>query len=325
MHTGGTNMLKKIGALALAATLGLSGATQAQTYPDQPIRFIVGFSAGGFADTMGRILGQAVSEKLGQPVVVENVGGAGGNIAATQVAAADPDGYTVLVTTASLALSVALGTEMEFKIEDLVPVVIPVSSPEVLAAHPSVPAKNLAELVAWAKTQDRVTLGTAGAGTSSQLITSYFLKEVAGLDNIVEVAYKGGGPANQAAISGEVNLVGSSNSAYQFIREGLLTGIAVAATGRHDAIPDVGTYAEQGFEGLVAASWVGLLVPAGTDPAIIEKLNAAVNEALDDPSVMEKFKAAGVMVSKNDVAGTAKFLSDDIASWTKMVKASMSN
>ncbi|MCJ8520945.1 tripartite-type tricarboxylate transporter receptor subunit TctC [Pseudorhizobium tarimense] len=309
------------GLVMLGLTLGLVGPANAQEYPNQPIKFIVGFAAGGFADSMGRVIAQAMSENLGQPVVVENQGGAGGNIAAANIAAAPDDGYTVLVTTAGISLTKALGTKVEYDLADLTPVAIPVSSPEVLAANPQVPASNLAELIEWAKAQDKVTLGSAGKGTSSQITTSYFLNEVAGLENVVEVTYQGGGPANQAAIAGEVNLVGSSNSAYPFIREGLLKGLAIADTTRHDAIPDVGTFKEQGFDGVIASSWVGLFVPASTNSEIVETLNAAVNKALDEPNVIKSFQMAGVKTEKRDVAETKAFFEEDIASWSKMASA----
>lgn len=307
--------------LGVALSAGVSSIAVAQSYPERPITFVVGFSAGGFADTMGRIIAEGVSRELGQPVMVENQGGAGGDIAAARVAASPADGYTVLVTTASFALSEAQGSPREYQISDLTPVAIPVASPETLAAHPSVPATNLAELIEWARTQDAVTLGHAGVGTSSQMTTAYFLTELAGLDNIVQVTYSGGGPANQAAISGEVNLVGSSNSVYPFIREGLLNGLAVASNERIDAIPDVPTFVEQGYEGFELSSWVGLLVPADTDPAIQERLTAAVATVLQDEASLARFKDAGVQIYDRNIDEVRAFLDSDIALWKQIAAA----
>lgn len=308
--------------LGLGLAVSYAATAVAQSYPTQPITFVVGFSAGGFADTMGRIIADGVSRELGQPVVVENMGGAGGNIAAARVASAPADGYTVLVTTASFPLHEALGSPREFTLDDLTPVAIPISSPETLAVHPSVPVSNIAELIEWAGTQDTVTLGHAGVGTGSQVTASYFLNELAGLDNVVEVTYTGGGPANQAAISGEVQMVGSSNSVYPFIREGLLKGLAVASEEEHHAIPGVPTFIEQGYDGFAVSSWVGLVVPAGTDPAIIETLNAAVNATLADEASIERFTEAGAMMHERSVEEVAAFFEQDLALWREMVAAS---
>ena len=314
---------KLLTTLTLGLGLAVSHASlaSAQPYPQQPITFVVGFSAGGFADSMGRIIAENLSRELGQPVVIENVGGAGGDIAAARVASSPADGYTVLVTTASYALSEAQDSPREYSINDLVPVAIPVSSPETLAAHPSVPATNLAEFIAWAKTQEAVTFGHAGAGTGSQVSASYFLTKMAGLDNIIEVTYSGGGPANQAAISGEVQLVGSSNSVYPFIREGLLTGLGVASEERTPALPGVATYVEQGYSDFVVSSWVGLLVPAGTDPQVVETLNAAVNKVMADETAKSHFADAGAIVSVRDVSEVQDFFQQDLNRWREMTNA----
>lgn len=307
--------------LALGLAAVAPAVATAQDYPTNPVQFVVGFSAGGFADSIGRILAQGISERLGEPVVVENRGGASGNVAATSVASAAPDGYTVLVTTASLGLSQSTRDDLEYDISDLAAVAIPVSSPEALAAHPSVPAQNLEELIEWANTQETVTLGHAGVGTGSQVTTAYFLKEVAGLDNIVEVGYRGGSNARQAAISGEVQLVGSSNSVYPVIREGLLNGIAIAAEEPHDALPGVATYIEQGYDDFTAASWVGLFVPAGTDVAIQKTLNEAVNDMLEDPDVLARLEEAGVLLHRRDLDEAKSFFEADSGNWSDMVEA----
>ncbi|POF27919.1 Bug family tripartite tricarboxylate transporter substrate binding protein [Roseibium marinum] len=317
------NFIKTV--IRLTAILGLTALTaisaRAQDYPSKPITFVVGFSAGGFADSVGRILAQGVSDQLGQPVVVENRGGAAGNVAAGSVAASAGDGYTVLVTTASLGLSQSTRKELPYDIKDLTAVAIPASSPETLAAHPSVPANNLAELIAWAKTQPSVTLGNAGIGTGSQVTTAFFLTKLAGLDNIKQIGYKGGSKARQAAISGEVQLIGSSNSVYPVIREGLLKGLAVASVNQHDAIPNVETFEEQGYDRFVVSSWVGLFVPSNTPADIQEKLNLAVNEMLQQTETQEKFKKAGVLTHERDLNASKQFFATDTKNWSNMVYA----
>jgi tripartite-type tricarboxylate transporter receptor subunit TctC len=302
-----------------ASLLGSTGA-QAQDYPDKPINFVVCCAAGGFADSVGRIIAQGLSSRLGQPIVVENVGGGSGNIAAARIANADADGYNILVTTTGIVLSQSIYSNLEYKLaEDLVPIVIPASSPEVLAVHPSVPASNLEEFIAWGKQQKEVSYSSAGVGSGSGITIDYVVKHLTGL-NGVHVAYSGGGPANQAAIQGEVQAVGSSNSVYPFIREGLLKGIAIASEEEHHALPGVKTYAEQGFPGFTSSSWVGLFAPDGTDPKIVQRINDEVNAMLDDPATVELLKKAGVALHKRNVDETAAFVKAESESWANMVK-----
>lgn len=310
-----------IGVLAgtLALVTAMAGAAQAQDYPTQRINFVVGFAAGGFADTIGRIFAQHLGDRLGQPVVVENQGGGAGNIAAARVANAAADGYTVLVTTTSLSLSQALYANLDYSLdEDLVPVAIPISSPETIAANPGRPSGSLEEFLDWAREQGEVTFASGGVGTASHLVAEYFLTELAGV-NAIHVAYQGGAPANQAAISGEVDMVTSSNSVYPFINEGLLNGLAIAALERHHSIPDVATYDEQGYEGFVASSWVGFFVPAGTDPEIVATLNAEFNAILEDESVVDQLREAGVSPHVRSVSEVAEFLEADVTAYQTMV------
>lgn len=305
----------------LAAGMALGTGVQAQSWPTQPIEAVVAFAAGGFADTIGRIVAQGVSERLGQPIVVSNQGGAGGNIAATRISRADADGYTMLITTSSIALSQSIYSSLEYDLmNDLQIIAAFASSPEILAANPSVPANNVAELIDWARAQGEVTFASAGVGSTSHLVADYFLNTLAGV-NAVHVTYSGGGPANQAAISGEVDLVGSSNAAYPFVREGLLKGIAIASLSEHDAVPGVATFDSQGFEGFTGAAWVSFFMPAGVDPAIVERMNAEVNAVLADPATRERLAQAGVQLHQRDVAESRAFLEAEIDNWRTMVAA----
>lgn len=310
--------VRSLGALCALAVAG--GAAGAQDYPTQPINVIVGFSAGGFADTNARIFAQHLSERLGQPVTVENQGGAGGNIAAATVANAAADGYTLLATTTSIAVSDSLYDHLEYSLEDdLVAVAIPVSSPETIAAHPDRPSDSLEEFLDYAREQGQVTFASGGVGTASHLVAEYFLTELAGV-NAVHVPYRGGSPANQAAIGGEVDMVTSSNSVYPYINEGLLKGLAIASDERHDAIPDVPTYAEAGFPDFEFASWVGFFAPAGTDPEILEKLNAEINAILEDEAVREQLQGFGVRVHSRSVEESQAFVRTDAENYGRLVE-----
>lgn len=310
-----------LSALALGASLAATSAAQAQSYPNKPVQFVVCCAAGGFADAVGRIIAQGLSERLGQPVVVENRGGSSGNIAAAHIANAEADGYNILVTTTGIVTSQPIYSNLEYSLsDDLVPIAIPASSPETLAVHPSVPADTLEEFVEWAKDQPEVLFGSAGIGSGSGIVAEYFLNHMAEV-NAVHVAYSGGGPANQAAIQGEIQAVGSSNAVYPFIREGLLKGLAVASEEEHHALPGVKTFDEQGFPGFFASSWVGLFAPAGTDPAIIERINEEVNALLDDESMLALLREAGVAVHKRNVEETAAFVEAELESWSSMVEA----
>jgi tripartite-type tricarboxylate transporter receptor subunit TctC len=320
MKTLRSGMLPWMGAAALSVLLA-GPVAAAEDYPSDRINFVVGFSAGGFADTMTRIFAQHLGERLGQTITVENQGGAGGNIAATHVAHAPADGYTVLATTTSIAVSQSLYDDLGYSLEDdLVAVALPVSSPETIAAHPDRPSGSLEEFLDWVRERGEVHFASAGVGSASHLVAEYFFKEMAGV-NAIHVPYRGGSPANQAALAGEVDLVTSSNSVYPFIRDGMLNGLAIASDERHHAVPDVPTYAEQGYEGYEAASWVGFFVPAGTDPAIVEKLNAEINAILEDEAVREQLREAGVRFHTRSVEETQAFVRADVESYARMVEA----
>lgn len=321
MMTRSTRKTAGIAATVTAAiALGAPSALGAQDYPTQPIQATVAFGAGGFADSMGRIFAQGLSDRLGQPIVVQNQGGAGGNIGATRVANEPADGYHMLITTSSIALSQAIYANLEYDLDnDLTVIAVPVSSPEVLAVHPSVPANDLSEFVEWARSVDEVVYGSAGVGSTTHLVATYFLDHLAGLENIVHVPYSGGGPANQAAIGGEIHMVGSSNAVYPFIREGLLTGLAIGSAEEHDAVPGVRTFQDQGFD-LEAAAWVAFFMPAGVDDAIVERLNTEVNAMLEDPAFQERLRSAGVQMHARNVEETRAFVTSEIANWQNMVE-----
>lgn len=310
--------------LGAAATIGAivmgTSAVQAQSYPDGPISIVVGYSAGGFADTVTRIIAERMSASLGQPVVVENQPGAASNVAALSVSRADPDGYTILATTTSVAINQTLYGSLEYSMDDLTPVAVPVAAPEVLAVHPEFPAQSMEEFLTYAG-ENAVTYATAGVGSGSHIAAGYFYSELAGV-NAIHVPFGGGAPAVGAVLGQQVGATAITIPAIasQF-ESGGLHCLAVAAPERTPIAPDCPTYSEAGFDGFVAQSWVGFFVPAGTDPEIVATLNTTVNEVIADPAVAERLETLGNTIQTLDAAETADFVSGEVSSWRERVKA----
>ena len=226
--------------------------------PAQRITFVVAFAPGGIADTLARLIAHGVEGKLGQSVVVENRPGAGGNIAAGVVSRANPDGYTVLLTTTALAINLTLQKKNQFAAGDLKAVAITASSPEALVANPSNPAKNLAEFVKAAKDKS-INFGSAGVGSGSHIEAEYFFKKIANI-NVVHIPYQGGAPAINALLGNQIDILATTlgGGAAAQIKGGKLKGLGIAADKRAAVVPDVPTYGEPGFPTFSAASWVGI-------------------------------------------------------------------
>ena len=309
-----------IAALALL-TFVLCGPASAQQYPAQRITFVVGFAPGGIADTLARLIAHGVEGKLGQSVVVENRPGAGGNIAAGVVSRANPDGYTVLLTTTALAINLTLQKKNQFAADDLKAVAITASSPEALVANPSNPAKNLAEFVKAAKDMS-INFGSAGVGSGSHIEAEYFFKKIANI-NVVHIPYQGGAPAINARLGNQIDILATTlgGGAAAQIKGGKLKGLGIAADKRAAVVPDVPTYGEQGFPLFQAASWVGIFAPAKTDPAIVAKLNAAVQEVLNEPATQEKLTTIGFDPIHGSPAEADAYFRGEIKKWGEMVNA----
>lgn len=309
-----------LAAMAAGSVATMSGQIQAQSYPEGPITLVVGYSAGGFADTVTRVIAERMSASLGQPVVVENQPGAASNVAALAVSRAEPDGYTLLATTTSLAINQTLYGSLAYSMDDLVPVAVPAIAPEVLAVHPAFPAQSLGEFLENAG-ENTVTYATAGVGSGSHIAAGYFFAELADVSG-VHVPFGGGAPAVGAVLGQQVGATAITIPAVsgQF-QSGGLTCLAVAAPERTPIAPDCPTYSEAGFDGFVAQSWVGFFAPAGTDDAIVEVLNAAVNEAIADPAAAERLGALGNAIQTFDVAETQAFVGDEISAWSERVEA----
>jgi len=303
---------------AVAAMLAGSNTAQAQDvkYPTKKVDFIVAFAAGGFADTLARFVAQKLNDKWGQSVVIENRGGAGGNLAARAVRSAEPDGYTVLVTTTALAINPTMYKRLDFSLDELAAVAIPAASPETLAAHPSKASGGLKEFLA-ANKDNEVTFGSAGAGSGSHLAAEYFFK-VHAKTKALHVPFRGGNPAIQAVLGNQIDLIASSFGVTAQVVDGKLKGLAVASPSRNPAMPAVPTFKESGFD-FEAESWVGFFVPAKTTPAIVARLNAAINEVVSEPAGRDHLSRLGFRLAPRSVADSQSYLKSEVVKWGTMV------
>jgi tripartite-type tricarboxylate transporter receptor subunit TctC len=305
----------------LAATISaLARPASAQSYPTQTITFQVAFAAGGIADVVARLVGQKLSERLGHAVVVENRGGAGGNLAAKAVSGAAPDGHTILATTTSLAVNETATRNKGFSAENLRAIAIVAFSPDVLAIHPSNPAKDLREFIQNGKAKS-FTYGSAGVGTGPHIGAEYFFREVAKVQAL-HVPFTGGAPAVAAAVGNHVDaIVLTLPTVVPSITQGLLRGIGLASATRNSAVPDVPTYGEMGFPNIYSGSWVGFFAPAKTPDAVVAKLNAEINAIMREPEAQQKLKTIGFDVMIKGVAETSDYFKSEIAMWGKMTRA----
>ncbi len=312
--------LRRIFAVLVISALALSGRATADTYPSNKITLVVAFAAGGVADTLARMVGQGLSERLHQPVVVENRGGAGGNIAASVVAHAAPDGYTLLVTTTAIAINETLRETKTFAATDFKTVAIVASSPEALVTSPSNPANNLAEFVKAAKGKT-INFGSAGVGSGSHIEAEYFFKKIAGIE-ATHVPFQGGAPAINATLGNQIDLLATTlgGGAAAQVAAGKLKGLGIAAEKRAPVTPNVPTYAEGGFPGFFAASWVGFFAPAKTDPQIIAALNTAINDTIKNPDVQQKLATIGFDPIQGSPAQAEAMFKAEVTKWGEMVK-----
>jgi tripartite-type tricarboxylate transporter receptor subunit TctC len=308
-------------ALVLAIVVScVAPPAAAQTYPSQNITFMVSFAAGGIADVIGRLVGQKLGERLKQTVVVENRAGAGGNLAAKAVSAAAPDGYTILVTTTALAVSETATKNKGFSTDDLRAVAIVALSPDVIAIHPSNPARDLREFIQNGK-EKSFTFGGAGVGTGPHIGAEYFFREVAKV-NAVHVPFTGGAPAVQSAIGNHVDaVVLTLPTVVPPITQGLLRGIGLASPTRNSAVPNVPTYGEMGFPNVYSGSWVGFFAPAKTPDTVVAKLNSEINELMKDPEAQQKIKSIGFDPLFKNEKEVADYFKSEVESWGRMTRA----
>jgi tripartite-type tricarboxylate transporter receptor subunit TctC len=306
---------------ALAAAALASASVMAQDWPNKPVKMIVPFPPGGGTDTVARPLAAKLSQVLGQQIVIDNRGGAGGTIGAAVVAKAPPDGYTVLLYSVHGAVAVSAYKGLPYDLErDLVPVTTAAIFPDVLVAASRVPAKNLPELLAYAKANDgKINCGSAGNGTSRHL--SCEMLNLAGGIKATHVPYKGTGPAMTALLGGEIDyLFEALGSASSFIRAGSVRPIAVTSAKRSPSFPEIPTAIESGLPGFEITSWYGLWVPAGTPPAIVLKLQAAVVKVFEDPQMRETWFKLGAEPGGSTPEEFRDLVSRDVAKWAKIVR-----
>lgn len=299
------------------STVHAQDVRQDVKYPTKKITFVVAFAAGGFADTLARFVAQKLNEKLGQPVVIENRAGAGGNTAARAVRSAEPDGYTVLVTTTALAINATMYRHLDLSLDQLSTVAISAASPETLAAHPSKAPAGLKEFLAFAENR-QITFGSAGVGSGSHLAAEYFFKVHAKV-KALHVPFRGGALAVQAVLGDQIDLVASSFGVNAQVNDGLLKGLAVASPERNPAMPQVPSYTEAGFP-FIAESWVGFFVPAGTSSAIVATLNAAINEAVSGKAGRDHLTTLGFQVTPRSAAESQDYLKSEVTKWGDMVR-----
>jgi tripartite-type tricarboxylate transporter receptor subunit TctC len=295
---------------------------QTQSYPSKQIKIVVPFATGGIADMAGRRMSQSLSEILMVPVIVENKGGAGGMIGAEAVAKSPPDGYTLLLgSNGPLSVGPALYPNVPYQpLRDFAPIISLGVSPIVLVVNPSVPAKNMKELLVYLRANPgTVSIASPGVGTSSHLAGELF-QQLTGT-KLVHIPYKGSGPAMTDLLGGQVQMAFDPlSSSLPFIKQGKLRAIAVTTDTRSPSAPDIPTLDEVGVKGYEASTYVALLAPAGTPPEVIEKLNIASRKALATPAMTESFAQYATVPTGGSPEQLSAYIKRDLDRWTKVIK-----
>jgi tripartite-type tricarboxylate transporter receptor subunit TctC len=309
-------------AAGAAVPAAVSRFAWAQTYPTRPVRLIVGFTPSGATDILARLIGQWLSERLGQQFVIENRPGAGSNIGTEAVVRAPADGYTLLLVAPANAINATLYDRLNFNfIRDIAPVAGLIRVANVMEVNPSVPAKTLPEFIAYAKANPgKINMASAGNG-SQQHVAGELFKMMTGV-GMLHIPYRGGGPALTDLLGGQVQLYfGTTASTIEYIRTGKLRALAVTTAARSPALPDVPTVGEfvPGYE---ASSWYGIGAPMGTPAEIVDKLNKEINAGLADPKIKARLADMGGIVLAGSPAEFGKLIADETEKWCKVVKVS---
>ena len=308
-------------AAGAAALPAMPMVARAQTYPVRPVHLICPFAAGGPNDITARLIGQALSERLGQPFVIDNRAGAGANVGTEVVVRAPADGYTLLLASSANAVNATLYDKLSFDyIRDIAPVASIVRVPNVMVVNPSVPAKTVPEFIAYAKANPgKLNMATSGNGSTTHVSGELF-KELAGVD-LVAVAYRGGGPALIDLLAGQMQVMFEPTiAAIEFIRSGKLRALAVTTATRSDLLPDIPTVGEfvPGYE---ASQWYGVGAPRNTPAEVVARLNTEINAALAEPKLQARFNDLGGIPTPMTSTEFGKFVADETVKWGKVVRA----
>jgi len=309
--------------LAMLAALSVTVAYAAEpAYPDRPVRIVVPFPPGGANDIVARQIGQRLNVRWGKPVVIDNRGGAGGNIGTEIGARANPDGYTLLIgSTSTLASNMSLYENLPFDVlRDLAPISLIVTAPNTLCITPSVSAKTVQELIKLARTSpQKLNYSSFGEGSSSHLIAEMF-KRQAGID-MVHVPYKGGAQALAAVIGGEVHMTFSNFSvALPQVKAGKVRGIAVTSLKRAAALPELPTMAESGLPGFEATAWVAIVAPRATPRAIVQRVNADIRAELSDKDMIEQLAAQGLEPAGSTPEALGQHMRAEVERWRRVIR-----
>jgi tripartite-type tricarboxylate transporter receptor subunit TctC len=300
--------------------LALAAASAGAAYPDKPIRIIVPYPPGGLTDAVARQVGGALSERVKQPVVIENVGGGGGNIGAARAAKSPADGYTLYIgNNATVGINTLIYKQLPFDpIRDLAPVSLVAESQTILVVHPSVPVKSVPELIAYAKARpDQLNFGSTGTGGLSHL-AGELLKTSAGI-RMAHIPYKGTGPALTDLLSGQIQMM-FNDTAAPHIKSGKLRALAVTGTKRWADLPDVPTLAELGVAGYETYNWFGILAPAGTPADVVAYLNRELVAVMRDPAMQAWMQSRGAEAASGTSESFAAYIQRDLAKWSRVVK-----
>ena len=308
-------------ALTVAGTL-LAGAALAQAYPAKPITLVVPNPPGGFVDASARILSDSLAKVAGQPVVVDNKGGGSGNVAYGFVARATPDGYTLLNSYSAYHVgNPNLSPKLPWAQKDFVPVALITVATNVIAVHPSVPANNLGEFIAYVKKNPgKLSYASQGNGSLSHIGTEMFKLQTG--TSMLHIPYRGSGPALQDVLSGQVQVfITTPPSVMGQVQVGKLKGLAVAGKARHPGMPNVPTTAEAGLKGFELEAWVGIFAPAGTPADVVSKLSGLIKSALELPETKTRADGAGVELRYQPPAALEALVKKDTEFWAKTIKA----
>src|SRR5262245_775960 len=316
-------MMRRLTCWMICAALGLATtAAQAQDYPARPVRVIVGFGAGSGADITARVVGARMSELLGQPIVVENKTGAGSSIGADYVAHASNDGYTLFMATISQPINAAVSPHLNFDfVKDFSPVVLVSTIPNLLVVNPSLGVKNVQELIAFGKQRpEGLTYGSSGVGTGTHLAAELF-KLLTGVQ-MVHVPYPGSAQVVTDLLAGRIQLgFMPASTAVQHVRDGKLVALATTEKKRAAIAPEVPTMAEAGLPGFDTGLWFGLLAPAGTPKAAIDRINSAVNEAIKSEAVIKGLQPQGIDLLGGTSEDFKRYIASEMERWDKVSRA----